>query len=82
MREVKILITIDNCCDCPNSHEEHIYTPDPFEHETGLYCRLIKETNKYHGAITDDKLIVADEWDIRKYAQIPEWCPMLKGSKP
>lgn len=73
----KLIIEIDNCCDCIHSHTERIYTPDPFEHETGLYCELLKEANTYPGAITNDKLIVSDEWDVKKYADIPDWCPLL-----
>ena len=25
-----------------------------------------------------NKLIAEDEWDIRKWSRIPDWCPLLK----
>lgn len=67
---------IDNCCDCPYSYTENIYTPDSFEHEEGIYCSKVDDTNSYN---KKNKLIVADDWDIRKWSQIPDWCPLLKN---
>lgn len=60
-------ITIDNCCDCGHSKKKRIYTSDSFEHLEGLYCTKCS-----------DKLITSDDKDVRKYAQIPDWCP-FKG---
>ena len=65
---------IDNCCDCPNHYKEKIYTPDPWEHETGVYCSKVEDKNSYN---KQHKLIVADEWDVKKWSQIPDWCPLL-----
>ena len=67
---------IDNCCDCPYSYTENIYTPDSFEHEEGIYCSKVDDTNSYN---KKNKLIVADDWDIRKWSQIHDWCPLLKN---
>lgn len=71
----KVIIEISNCCDCPHSYTEKIYTPDPFEHEDGLFCSQKDDKGSYN---KKHKLIVADEWDLRRYANIPDWCPLLK----
>lgn len=70
----KVCFEIDNCCDCPNHYKEKIYTPDPWEHETGVYCSKVEDKNSYN---KQHKLIVADEWDVKKWSQIPDWCPLL-----
>jgi hypothetical protein len=75
MNKVTFTHEIDNCCDCPYSYNESIYTPDSFEHEIGIYCSKIKDEKSY--SIKKHKLIVADEWDLREYSQIPDWCPLL-----
>lgn len=72
----KVSFEIDNCCDCPYSYTEKVYTPDPFEHEEGIFCSRVEDQNSYN---KKNKLIVADEWDIRKWSQIPDWCPLLKN---
>lgn len=61
---------IDNCLDCDNCTVKQILTPDPFEHEEGAYCTLIKEDDK-------PRLISMDDWDLRKYTSIPNWCPKI-----
>lgn len=58
---------IDNCMDCEFHTVERIWTPDSWDHEYGCYC------TKYN-----NKLVNSDDWDLRKYTQIPNWCPMLK----
>lgn len=67
---------IENCCDCPKSYCEKIYTPDPFEHEEGLFCSKVPDTNSYN---RKNKMIVSDEWDVKRYATIPDWCPLLEN---
>ena len=64
-------LKIKNCCDCPYSYTKPVYTPDSWEHETGIYCRKIKDKEE------KDKLIVADDWDLRKWSQIPDYCPLI-----
>ena len=44
----KVTFEIDNCCDCPHSYTEMIYTPDPFEHEEGIYCSKVEDKNSYN----------------------------------
>ena len=71
------VIRIDNCCDCPHSYTDRIWTADPFEHEVGLYCKQTEDkTSSEFGANGQHKLITFDDWDIRKSAQVPDWCPM------
>lgn len=70
----KVTFEIDNCGDCPYSYTERIYTPDPFEHEEGIYCSKVEDKKSYN---KKNKLITSDEWDIRKWSQIPDWCPFL-----
>lgn len=69
----KVCFEIDNCCDCPNHYIERIYTADSFEHEEGLYCSKVDDKNSYN---KKHKLVVADDWDVRKSSQIPDWCPI------
>ena len=63
MNEVKLIIT--NCMKCPYHYVEKIYTPDSFEHEEGCYCEI------------SNKLVVADDWNLEKWANIPDWCPLV-----
>lgn len=65
---------IDNCLDCDRCSVRPIYTADSWEHEEGAYCKEVIENGK-------EKLIVADDWDLRKYSKIPDWCPKLIKSK-
>ena len=73
----KVTFEINNCCDCPNSYQERVYTPDPFELETGCYCSKIEDKHSYN---RKHKLVAADE-DVREWSQIPDWCPLLKQKK-
>lgn len=77
MAKNKIVQVIENCCDCGNSYTEHIYTPDPFDHEEGLFCGKMYTGKLYPGTQALHKLICADDWDLRKYVDIPDWCPLL-----
>lgn len=65
---------IDNCLDCDCCSVRPIYTADSWEHEEGAYCKEVIENGK-------EKLIVADDWDLRKYSKIPDWCPKLIKSR-
>lgn len=69
----KVCFEIDNCCDCPHHYTEKIYTPDPWEHEEGVYCSKVKDTNSYN---KKHKLVVTDDWDVKRWSQIPDWCPL------
>ena len=69
----KVCLEITNCCDCPYHYIERIYTPDPFECESGVFCSKSEDKrscNKKH------KLVVADDGDLRLWSQIPDWCPI------
>lgn len=64
-------ITITNCLDCPDHYIRPIYTPDSWDHEEGCYCKFVKDVNGY------DKLVAGDDWHLRRYTDIPDWCPKL-----
>ena len=34
-------------------------------------CKLVKDVNGY------DKLVAGDDWHLRRYTDIPDWCPKL-----
>lgn len=69
----KYIKIVDNCLDCDRCSVRPIYTADSWEHEEGAYCKEVIENGK-------EKLIVADDWDLRKYSKIPDWCPkLIKG---
>lgn len=72
----KVCFEIENCCDCPNHYIEKIDTPDPFEHEEGVYCSKVDDKNSYNKC---HKLVVADDWNVKKWSQIPDWCPLLNN---
>ena len=76
MNKVQFNFEIDNCCDCQNHYTEKIYTPDSFEHEEGVYCSKVNDEDSYN---KKHKLVVADEWNVREWSQIPDWCPLLKS---
>lgn len=66
----KYIKIVDNCLDCDCCSVRPIYTADSWEHEEGAYCKGVVENG-------NEKLIVADDWDLRKYSKIPDWCPKL-----
>lgn len=74
----EVCFKINNCYDCPYSYIEKIYTPDPFDHEEGIYCSKVEDENSCN---KKHKLIVSDDWDIRRWSQIPDWCPLLRKEK-
>lgn len=63
----KVSIEISNCCECKNHDIRRIYTGDSFEYVEGVYCTAC-----------NDRLVVSDDRDVRKYADIPDWCPLIK----
>ena len=69
----KVCFEIDNCCDCPYHYKETIYTPDSWDHFIGVYCSKIEDKKSYN---KQHKLVAEDDWDVRKYSQIPDWCPI------
>ena len=40
------------------------------------FLSKVKDKNSYN---EKHKLVTSDEWDVRKWSQIPDWCPMLKN---
>lgn len=70
----KVYIEIANCCDCPYHYKEQIYTSDWFEHEMGVYCSKVADDKSYN---KQHKLVAADDWNIREYTQVPDWCPII-----
>lgn len=76
----EVSVKFTQCKDCNHSHVEAILTADSFEHESGIYCGKCKEPRpeeRWGVHSTDDRLIASDEWDPRKYSDIPDWCPLL-----
>lgn len=75
----KINFEISNCCDCPYHYKEQIYTTDPWEYVIGVYCsRMIDgvSVNKEHRLVCSDEIL-----NVRKLAEIPDWCPMLNRNE-
>lgn len=71
-----IYLEITTCCQCPNHYKERIYTADSWEHVTGAYCSKVEDTASCNKR---NKLIAEDNWNVDKYMQIPDWCPLLKN---
>ena len=69
-------IEINNCCKCPYHYQERVYTPDSFEMVFGCYCSKVEDEHSYN---RKHKLVVADE-DVERWAEIPDWCPILSKS--
>ena len=72
----KVCLEINNCCDCPNHYIERVYTADPWEHESGVFCYKVKDEsseNRKH------KMVVSDGYNLRKWSNIPDWCPLLSN---
>lgn len=69
---------IENCLDCPHCYTDRILTADSFEHEEGAYCRLAEDTSYGRfGQNGKHKLIGSDDWHLRDYTKVPDWCPLL-----
>lgn len=65
-----IIDDIKNCTECPFSISEAILTPDPFEHDTGVYCSIKKKR-------------LAFSWEYAhelEDAEVPDWCPIRAPS--
>ena len=69
----KVCFYIENCCDCPYSYIEDILGADSFDHDKAVYCSKVEDRNSYN---KEHRMIAADDWDVRKYCQIPDWCPI------
>lgn len=72
-----VTFKIENCLDCPHCYTDRILTADSFEHEVGAYCKLIED--KSYGSFGKNgahKMIGFDDWNLRKYTAIPDWCPL------
>ena len=78
MANNKITVEIDNCKGCNYHYVERILTADSFEHETGLYCSKVEDRNSENHK---HKLVAEDDWDVYKYSDIPDWCPLLKSNQ-
>ena len=78
----RVYFEISNCTKCPFSHQSSIITADSFEHETGIFCTKVEDDSGDWSHHTCDghtpyRLIVADEWNARQYAKVPDWCPFI-----
>ena len=70
----QVTICINNCKECTSHYTEKIYTSDSFEHITGLFCSKVEDKNSENHK---HKLVAEDDWDVYKYSEIPDWCPLL-----
>ncbi|HAU88209.1 MAG TPA: hypothetical protein DCW90_22860 [Lachnospiraceae bacterium] len=61
---------IDNCLDCNSCTVDRILTADSWDHEEGAYCKEVLKNGK-------PRFIVSDDWDLRKWSKVPDWCPNL-----
>ena len=75
----KVVQVIDNCCDCGHSYTEQIVTSDLLPQKSGLFCGKMYTGKLYPGTQALHKCICTDDWDLRKNADIPDWCPLLPG---
>lgn len=71
----KVTFEIDNCMDCPKHYVERILIADSV-HEDGIYCSKVEDKKSYNKT---HKLVASDDWDIRKYGKIPDWCTLLNN---
>lgn len=75
-------IHIENCLDCPRCYTDRILTADSFEHEEGAYCSdVVDESRDGFGKNGRHKLIGSDDWRLRNYTSVPDWCPLLNKQK-
>ena len=65
---------IDNCLDCNSCFVDRILTADSWDHEEGAYCKEDLKNGK-------PRLIASDDWDLRKWSKVPDWCPKLIKSR-
>lgn len=73
---------VTNCSQCRHHIIRQIWTQDWFEHEEGLYCTLVEDCSDSwarhtSGGPTNYRLVISDDWDVRRYADVPDWCPLL-----
>lgn len=75
-------IRVENCINCPCSEQHQMVAPDSFEHNTGVFCSKVEDSEleryTYDGIITK-KLVFSYEWpsEIEGH-KIPDWCPYKK----
>ena len=79
--ENTVTFKIENCMDCPNHYVEGILTADSFEHESGCFCKKVKEdrAERQHFHRQEYKMVACDDWHLEKYTQIPDWCPLIQN---
>lgn len=74
-----VYLKIENCLDCPNCYTNKIFTADSFEHEVGAYCLKVEDKSKIgFGKNGRNKLIGFDDWNLRAYTKVPDWCPLME----
>ena len=74
----KVCLEITNCCDCPNHYKQRVYkesAENPDAHEIGVYCSKVGDKDSYN---QKHKLVVMDDNDVRTWADVPDWCPLLE----
>lgn len=80
MSKALILIAIENCLDCPYHKVEDYPFPedDDFDRNIGCFCTAV-EINKpaSNGMKYGYKCVVWDSEDLRRWTQVPDWCPFI-----
>ena len=80
MNKALILIRVDNCIDCPyHKIEDYPFKEDDdFAKNVGCFCTAV-ETNKSasNGIKYGYKCVAWDDTQIRRWTQVPDWCPFL-----
>ena len=77
-----ITLKIDNCMDCPHSLVSDIFTADSWEHEVGCFCKKTVDekykkewTNATRSGVLPYRCVGSDDWYLKEYTDVPDWCP-------
>ena len=77
-----ITVEIKNCLDCPHSLVSDIFTADSWDHEMGCFCKKAVDekykkdwTNITRSGVLPYRCVGSDDWHLRKYTDVPDWCP-------
>lgn len=80
--KAKVTFEVDDCLKCPFHEKHQIVTPDPYEHEIGIYCSQTDYSGTEWSQETMDglikkRMIGCDDWYPEKYTDVPGWCPFI-----
>ncbi len=73
---------VENCISCPYSEKHQIMTPDSFEHDMGIFCSKVEDSElkryTYDGTITKKLVFSYERPSEIEGQEIPDWCPYKK----